>query len=134
MILSLSIFLTLAALTPLMFSAIFSTSLKTLHYQEISLFFEQADKEIQGSVHAESRWNRLYLLQSDGNEVTYEKNGERIVRKVNGKGFEIILQKVNDFKVIHTQYSVQLLIHSLDQEYEHKTILVQPYANQWRNQ
>ncbi|WP_408006740.1 prepilin-type N-terminal cleavage/methylation domain-containing protein [Pseudalkalibacillus sp. A8] len=66
MILSLTLFLTLAALTPLMFSVIFSTSLKSLYYQEISLFFEQADKEIQGSINAETRWSRLYLIQPDG--------------------------------------------------------------------
>ncbi|WP_261129429.1 competence type IV pilus minor pilin ComGF [Bacillus sp. Marseille-Q3570] len=132
MIISLSIFLTLAALTPLMFSAIFSTSGQPLHHQEISLFFEQADKELQGSISAEKRWNRLNLMQPDGNEISYEKNGDRIVRKVNGAGFEIILQDIQSFRTENDPYSVELIVQTSDDFFTHKATLIEPFLNQRR--
>ncbi|WP_260412253.1 competence type IV pilus minor pilin ComGF [Alkalihalobacillus sp. TS-13] len=132
MIISLTIFLILAVLTPLMFSAIFSTSGQPLHHQEISLFFEQADKELQGSISAEKRWDRLYLIQPDGNEISYEKYGDRIVRKVNGAGFEIILQDIQSFRTEHDQHSVELIVQAHEGIFTHKAILIQPYLNQWK--
>ncbi|MGP4080914.1 competence type IV pilus minor pilin ComGF [Pseudalkalibacillus sp. R45] len=132
MIISLTIFLTLAALTPLMFSAIFSTSGRPLNHQEISLFFEQADKELQGTISVEKRWDRLYLMQPDGKEISYEKYGDRIVRKVNGAGFEVILQDIQRFRAEHDQYSVELIVQAHERSFTHKAILIQPYLNQWR--
>ncbi len=129
-ILSLILFLAFVSLVPSIYHLIFSTDGSSLHQQEVSLFFEQADKEIQGSKTAEIRSNRLYLTQPSGKLITYEKNGNRVIRKVDGRGFEIILQQIEaiDFSLLHTVVSIT--VDANGQSYTHKSILVQSFMNQ----
>ncbi|MGM7701956.1 competence type IV pilus minor pilin ComGF [Pseudalkalibacillus sp. Hm43] len=129
-VLSLILFLAFVSLVPSMYQLIFSTDGTSLHRQEVNLFFEQADKEIQGSTDAEISSNKLYLTQPSGKLITYEKNGNRVIRKVDGRGFEIILQRIEaiDFSLLHTVVSIT--VEANGQRFTHKSILVQSFLNQ----
>ncbi|WP_020061627.1 ComGF family competence protein [Bacillus sp. 123MFChir2] len=49
---------------------------------------------------------KLFFKTKAGEQITYVKSGNNIVRKVNGTGHEVLLQKVGDI-------SYQLAAHTL---------------------
>jgi competence protein ComGF len=128
-ILTFTLFLTLVSLLPGLFHVLFSVDRSPLHQQEISIFFEQADKEIQGSISAEIKSNTLYLNQPNGKLVSYEQYGNRMVRKVDGKGFEIILQNIESVEFALSQTMVSMKVVSEESMFTHKSLLVQQLVN-----
>lgn len=128
-ILTFTLFLTLASFIPGLFHVLFSVDRSPLHQQEISIFFEQADKEIQGSTSAEIKSNTLYLNQPSGKIVSYEQNGRRMIRKVDGKGFEIILLNIDSAEFALSQTMVSMKVMSEGRIFTHKSLLIQQLVN-----
>ncbi|WLD92048.1 competence type IV pilus minor pilin ComGF [Alkalihalobacillus sp. AL-G] len=130
MMIALSVFLTIVSLTPTVFSVIYSTNDNALHDQEVFLFFEQTGKEIQGSLDAYIQSGILYLTQTDGSTVSYEKYGDRIIRKVDGNGFETMVQNINGFSPKTSTNTVEIIIQVQGLTYSHSSLLVQPISNE----
>ncbi|WP_257345773.1 competence type IV pilus minor pilin ComGF [Pseudalkalibacillus decolorationis] len=130
MMIGLTVFLAIASLVPTVFSVIYSTDDDTLQDQEVFLFFEQTGKEIQGSLNAYIQSGKLHLQQPDESVVTYEQYGNRIIRKVDGRGFETVLQNSSEFNIQIFTNLVEMHIQAHNQLYNHKVVLVQPVSKQ----
>ncbi|MCF6137884.1 competence type IV pilus minor pilin ComGF [Pseudalkalibacillus berkeleyi] len=128
--LSLIILLAIVSIVPHFYFVLFSTDEQVLYAQEVGIFFEQADKELQGSISAVVQSDKLYLEQQNGTIISYETNGNRIIRKVDGKGFEVILQHVQSVTFTSTNTTVSITVQIGEQSFTHQSILYQPYANQ----
>ncbi|RYG74688.1 hypothetical protein EU245_00430 [Lentibacillus lipolyticus] len=68
--------------------------------------------------------SRIMLQQQNGATASIEKNGNRIVRKVDGKGFEILYQPVRDIRFTLAPYSVKVSIITTDGDHYEKDINV----------
>ncbi|WP_349407772.1 competence type IV pilus minor pilin ComGF [Pseudalkalibacillus sp. SCS-8] len=128
-LLSLFMCMALISLMPGLFQVIFSTDEQALKHQEVALFFQQADKEIQGSASAAIFGETLYLTQQDERVVTYERIGTRVVRKVDGKGYEIILLDVTSFKAEVKEEMVELRLDMGGRTFMYNSILMLPLMN-----
>ena len=64
---------------------------------EWEVFSAQIKKEIRVSRKITVN-NQLLLLDKDGQTISYEKYGTNIRRRVDFKGHEILLQRVNTFR------------------------------------
>jgi competence protein ComGF len=129
MFIALSVFLTMVMLIPTAVDVFKSTDTKLYDEQELTLFFEQAEKEIQGSITAETKPDLLYLVQPDGSTISYEKYGSRLVRKVDGEGFEMLVQNIRGFSADATNYSVKLTLTVHGKTFTHSAVMVQPASN-----
>jgi competence protein ComGF len=127
--LTLILFLALISFVPGIYKVIYSTDEDVLMEQEISIFFGQAGKEIQGSLSAMIDENTLYLHQPSGKIVTYEVNQHRVIRKVDGKGFEIVLQNIEKIEFHQSHVTISMVVQSEGQTFLHKSLLIQPFLN-----
>lgn len=58
----------------------------------------------------------LALLQQDGTTASIKRNGNRIIRNVDGKGFEVYLQHVRDVRFTSVPHGVHVSITMTDGE------------------
>ena len=58
--------------------------------------------------------NKLFLQKNDGQVVTFERSGNQIIRRVDEKGYEIILQHITS--VTFELQSVSLRVRVVDMD------------------
>lgn len=73
---------------------------------EWNVFLEQVQIEFRDVEEGTNGEGKLFFKTKTGEQITYVKSGNNIVRKVNGAGHEVLLQKVEDI-------SYQLAAHTL---------------------
>jgi competence protein ComGF len=85
---------------------------------EWEVFSAQVKKEIRISKKMTIS-NQLVLLEKDGQIISYEKYGTNIRRRVDYKGHEILLQKVQSFRFEKLKNGVRVYVVDLyGYEYE----------------
>lgn len=95
MLISFSIFLVIVAFIPMLFRTILDQQSidKRIQRMEWEVFHSQLKKELRMSdgisIHAK------LTLERDGQSIVYEKYGQNIRRRVDLKGHEVVLQKVD---------------------------------------
>jgi competence protein ComGF len=99
MLLAFSIFVTLVSFLPVVTQIMLQDHLHEDRIQrmEWEVFSAQIKKEIRVSKKITVS-NQILLLDKDGQTISYEKYGTNIRRRVDFKGHEILLQKVNTFR------------------------------------
>jgi competence protein ComGF len=69
-----------------------------LHPKEWEIFTMQMQQEVRGAKSQDVIENKLYLLSGD--QLSFiEQYEDKLRRRVNGKGHEVILQNISKFKV-----------------------------------
>jgi competence protein ComGF len=97
-ILVLCILTVIASLLPLVIRSISPPKETSVNPHELALFFQQIGAEIRGAKSAQVQSNNLYLLLPSGSLISYEQAGNKIIRKVDGEGYELVLQNVSVFE------------------------------------
>lgn len=94
MLISFTIFLVIVAFIPLLFRTILDQQSidKRLQRMEWEVFHSQLKKELRMSDGISI--NSKLTLERDGQSIIYEKYGQNIRRRVDLKGHEVVLQKV----------------------------------------
>lgn len=97
MLLSLMIFLLIMFLIPMLLKTVlvWTTTDKTFNEFEWQVFVQQTKMEIKESTELIVCDDLLSFIKNNGQVVTYEKYHDKMRRKVDGSGHEIILQNVN---------------------------------------
>jgi competence protein ComGF len=120
MLLSLSVFLILASFFPVMTKILLQEQHldNRIQRMEWEVFSAQVKKEIRVSKKMTIS-NQLVLLEKDGQIISYEKYGTNIRRRVDYKGHEILLQKVQSFRFEKLKNGVRVYVEDLyGYEYE----------------
>lgn len=112
MLLCLSLLLLLAILAPHVFPKV-STEKKFLDF-EWALCLEQMQMEFREASVVKTFPNKLFLQKNDGQVITFEKSGNQIIRRVDEKGYEIILQHITS--VTFELQSLSLRVHVIDMD------------------
>ncbi|PEJ31009.1 hypothetical protein CN689_17080 [Peribacillus butanolivorans] len=100
MLFSLMILMTTSIFILQLFSIIHTQleSKDKLHPKEWEIFTMQMQQEVRGAKSQDVIENKLYLLSGD--QLSFiEQYEEKLRRRVNGKGHEVILQNISKFKV-----------------------------------
>ena len=98
MLVSLVIFMVIAALVVQIFSIVNTTNKNQLQLKEWEIFSQQLQGELRSSKEQMVVDNTLYLLINDS-LATIEHYRNMVRRQVDGGGHEIMLQNVSDFQV-----------------------------------
>lgn len=95
MLLAFSVFLMIASFIPLSLSMVYRNGIvdDELQRLEWEVFISQVKKEIRMSEGVDVSNNRV-ILQKDGSQISYEKYGSNVRRRVDEKGHEILLQNI----------------------------------------
>ncbi|WP_338470235.1 competence type IV pilus minor pilin ComGF [Niallia sp. XMNu-256] len=111
MLMAFSIFLIIASFIPLGINMIYKNEIidKSLQKMEWQVFISQTKKEIRMSEHVYVNNNQLILLKG-GQEISYERYGTNIRRRVGSMGHEIMLQNINSVKFEETVRGVQISV------------------------
>lgn len=110
MIIVLSILIVIASLLPLVVRTISPPREKGVNQHELALFFQQIGSEIKGAKSAQVQASTLYLLQPSGSLVSYEQAGNKIIRRVDGKGYELVLQNVSVFESLQKMNRIAIYV------------------------
>ncbi|KQU19279.1 hypothetical protein ASG65_24435 [Bacillus sp. Leaf13] len=100
MLFSLMILMTTSIFILQLFSIIHTQleSKEKLHPKEWEIFTMQMRQEVRGAKSQDVIENKLYLLSGD--QLSFiEQYEDKLRRRVNGKGHEVILQNISKFKV-----------------------------------
>ncbi|MFB7642189.1 competence type IV pilus minor pilin ComGF [Peribacillus butanolivorans] len=100
MLFSLMILMTISIFILQLFSIIHTQleSKDKLHPKEWEIFTMQMQQEVRGAKSQDVIENKLYLLSGD--QLSFiEQYEDKLRRRVNGKGHEVILQNISKFKV-----------------------------------
>ncbi|MET3318274.1 UNVERIFIED_ORG: competence protein ComGF [Peribacillus simplex] len=100
MLFSLMILMTTSIFILQLFSIIHTQleSKDKLHPKEWEIFTMQMQQEVRGAKSQDVIENKLYLLSGD--QLSFiEQYEDKLRRRVNGKGHEVILQNISKFKV-----------------------------------
>jgi competence protein ComGF len=97
-IIVLCILIAIASLFPLLVRTISPPKENSVNTHELALFFQLIGAEIKGAKSAQVQANKLFLLLPSDSLVSYEQVGNKIVRKVDGQGYELVLQNVLVFE------------------------------------
>jgi competence protein ComGF len=109
-ILVLSILSVIASLFPTVIKTISPPKHTGIHPHELAIFFQQIGSEIKGSKSAEVKESSLFLLLPSGTVISYEQSGNKLIRKVNGTGYELVLQNVFVFESKIRQGTIALYV------------------------
>ncbi len=110
-----SIFLIIAALIPRLIQLL-SYEQSFLQQTEASLFIQQLTLDLQKAATVNVDNQTLYLQQSNNELVTYGYFQQRIRRQVNGKGQEIVFQKVAEVKFTSWKNGIEIWVKDIFQQ------------------
>ncbi|MFD2759409.1 competence type IV pilus minor pilin ComGF [Lentibacillus juripiscarius] len=90
----------------------------TSNYDQLAgqQFFYFLRDEVIRSTEVTIEPSTLALLQQDGTTASIKRNGNRIIRNVDGKGFEVYLQHVRDVRFTSVPHGVHVSITMTDGE------------------
>lgn len=110
LIIVISILLAIASIVPLVVRTIAPPKENSVNQQELALFFQQIGSEIRGAKSAQVQASKLLLLLPSGAMVSYELSGNKIIRRVDGQGYELVLQNVSVFKSLQKMNSIAIYV------------------------
>ncbi|MFD1736525.1 competence type IV pilus minor pilin ComGF [Bacillus salitolerans] len=124
MLLVLIIYLSIAFLFPLIIQVFEKwTNEKTiLHPFEWEVATRQLSIEIREAKKMVISDNTIELITTSGNSVTYKMYNQALLRQVNNKGHEIVLQNIRNFQVVDEEYSIRIDVTDLSDETYHVSI------------
>ncbi|MCA1031716.1 prepilin-type N-terminal cleavage/methylation domain-containing protein [Bacillus timonensis] len=100
----------LTLITPFLKIIFLESSLKhQVNRMEWEIFLQQAKMEIRESTSVTIANNKLYFYQQN-QVISYEKYGDKIRRRVNGSGHEIILQEINSVTFHPLQNGIEIRV------------------------
>jgi competence protein ComGF len=101
MLFSLLILMTTSLFVLQIFSIIHTQmgSVDKLHPKEWEVFTMQMKQEVRSSKAQDVMGNKLYLMLSDEQLSSFEQYEDKVRRRVNGMGHEVILQNISKFRV-----------------------------------
>lgn len=123
-----TIFLLIMSLIPLTMNHIIQSSEtdKIIAKMEWNIFVQQLKKEVRLSEGIEIANGKL-IVRKNQQQISYEKYGSNIRRRVNGTGHEIVLQNVGD--VTYEEQRKSMVIRMIDTRDETHTTLITPFIN-----
>ncbi|SNS57813.1 competence protein ComGF [Bacillus sp. OK838] len=100
MLFSLMILMTTSLFVLELFSTIHTQvrSIDKLHPKEWEVFTMQMQQEVRSSIEQDVMGNKLYLLSGE-QLSSIEQYEDKVRRRVNGMGHEVILQNISEFQV-----------------------------------
>lgn len=126
-----AIFLMIASLTPQFFKLI-SFQPKLLQRAETGIFFQQLAIDVHQSAQIEVVNNTVYLQQSQDRTVTYAYFYNRIRRRVNNSGQEIVLQKVAAVQFSQWKNGIDVTVKDIyNQSHERRVTHLLPLEDLW---
>lgn len=114
-IVSLSIFMVIAAMVPSAYNLWITPNLSMFAYEEKVIFTSQLQLDFRPSTvyWTNSSETILYFRRTPDNAtVQYELYEDKIRRRVNGTGHEVFLQNVRKLHVMKQEYGIELLVIS----------------------
>ncbi|MFD2704285.1 competence type IV pilus minor pilin ComGF [Salibacterium lacus] len=82
---------------------------ETTSNQEIQIFFQQLQEDMNYAYELETKENGL-MLKEHRNERQYSLSNGRIIRRTNGTGYEIVLQNVKGFSAEAAPYGAEVSV------------------------
>jgi competence protein ComGF len=116
MLISFSLFLMMMSFVPIMIKMTkehqeTAVSLSTLEWD---LFVQQLTFEMREGHQVECSEQRLSFVNNYHQTITYEKYGEKIRRRVNGTGHEVVLQHISSVQFSKVPQGVLVQIRDLE--------------------
>jgi competence protein ComGF len=112
----------LAALTPRLAYLFVPSSAKGISEFEWTLCLEQIQMEFREARDVQNYERTLIMHNIENKAVTHIVRGDNLVRKVDGKGYEILLQNINN--VSYEVFPSKLVIYIEDNNHEKHTGIV----------
>ncbi|SFC49691.1 competence protein ComGF [Bacillus sp. 491mf] len=81
---------------------------------EWNVFLEQVQIEFRDVEEGNNGEGKLFFKTKAGEHITYVKSGNNIVRKVNGAGHEVLLQKVEDISYQLTAHTLMICVRDIN--------------------
>ncbi|MBD7935879.1 prepilin-type N-terminal cleavage/methylation domain-containing protein [Cytobacillus sp. Sa5YUA1] len=117
-LLSLACFLIIVSFIPLMFKVISVNENIDERKQKIEwlVFIQQLKKEVRiaEEVSLDNRGELMLLI--DNQFISYEKYGDKLRRRVNGTGHEVVLQKLQSVQFEVTEDNMMIVYRNIFQE------------------
>lgn len=129
LLISLSIFLAISSLILQMLTNV-HTSLRSdagINPKEWEIFLNQLKRQVYLSTEQKVSGSKLYLTVKNSEIVLIEKYGEKLRRRVNGTGHDVLLQNVSRFSVKKTGKTI--VIEVTDNSGQVYTRSITPYIN-----
>ncbi|WP_240056582.1 competence type IV pilus minor pilin ComGF [Bacillus mesophilum] len=122
-----TVFLLIMSLIPLTMNHIIQSSEtnKIIAKMEWNIFIQQLKKEVRLSEGGIEVANGKLIVRKNQQQISYEKYGSNIRRRVNGTGHEIVMQNVRD--VTYEEQRKSLVIRMIDTKDETHTSLITPF-------
>ena len=80
---------------------------------EWNIFLEQVQIEIREVEEGNSGDGKLFLKTKTGERITYVMSGNNVVRKINGTGHEVLLQKVENISYELTAHTLIIRVQDI---------------------
>ena len=129
LLISLSIFLAISSLILQMLTNV-HTSLRSdvgINPKEWEIFLNQLKRQVYLSTEQKVSGSKLYLTVKNSDVVLIEQYGEKLRRRVNGTGHDVLLQNVSRFSVKQTGKII--VIEVTDKNGQVYTRSITPYIN-----
>lgn len=129
LLVSLSIFLTISSLILQMLTNV-HTSLRTdvgINPKEWEIFLNQFKRQVYLSTDQKVSGNKLFLSVKNNEIVLFEQFGDKLRRRVNGTGHDVVLQNVSRFSV--KKEGKLIVIEVTDKGGKLYTRSITPYIN-----
>lgn len=129
LLVSLSIFLAISSLILQMLTNV-HTSLRTdvgINPKEWEIFLNQFKRQVYLSTDQKVSGNKLFLSVKNNEIVLFEQFGDKLRRRVNGTGHDVVLQNVSRFSVKKEGKSI--VIEVTDKGGKLYTRSITPYIN-----
>ena len=116
MLISYLIFLLIVCSIPFLFKIIHEWTTPKHHFNQFEwqLFIEQSKIEIKESEALNVTNSLLKFTKNNGEFVTYEMYTDKIRRKVNGSGYEILLQDIRSVNFIVEKNGVTIICRDME--------------------
>lgn len=82
--------------------------------EETTLFISQVQEDFLSSVKVNVKKEQLKFITYNKDKITYEVDKDRLVRKVEGKGYEIVLSSVSSLSFKRVKNNVEVSIKYTD--------------------
>lgn len=129
LLVSLSIFLAISSLILQMMTNV-HTSLRTdvgINPKEWEIFLNQFKRQVYLSTDQKVSGNKLFLSVKNNEIVLFEQFGDKLRRRVNGTGHDVVLQNVSSFSV--KKEGKLIVIEVTDKGGKLYTRSITPYIN-----
>lgn len=120
-LLAFSLFLLIISLIPLMVGVVSHKNEASIHSMEVQIFFHQLAFEIKQGKNLRVEGGKISLTNRHGEEVSIEKYQDKVRRRVENSGHDVMLQRVKsiNFQLVNHGVFIQI-VDSFGNKYEHR--------------